>query len=128
MRILMREALPQCEICHQSIEGHLFKHLACTPIARGNVERMEALLAAVDSADWNAIQAFQHWDGTKISADVIALKCEDGRCSLAVLYCPASMGDIYKLIRQKKLDDLTSPMTQDFSGTVLAKSLASAMT
>jgi hypothetical protein len=113
MRSLVSEVIPTCKICGLTIRGHLFKHVAVTPITHGNSERSIALIQAVRDANWEALSKLQEWLGSATSADVIGLKCIDGQCSLAVLLCPAELDHPYALMLQE-LIGCDGPLVDSF--------------
>jgi hypothetical protein len=118
MRSLVAEVVPTCQICGLAIHGHLFKHIASTPVEKKRLEEFRGFLKAVEDVDWNVLLSFQGWDGRLTSADIIGLKCIDGRCSLAVLLCPASLEEPYTLFTQKFVDGCGGPLAEQFFGKV----------
>ena len=75
-------------------------------------------MRAVENVDWDSLLSFQEWHGNLTSADVIGLKCVDGRCSLAVLWCPARLEEPNELIVQKPVTDCSGPLRGDFASEV----------
>lgn len=118
MRALISEVIPVCTICGLTIQGHLFKHVACTPITKGKPERSMAMIESVRAADWEALRDFQEWEGISTSVDVIGLKCADGQCSLAVLLCPAQLEEPYALMLQQLVPGCDGPVAGAFWGNV----------
>jgi hypothetical protein len=55
-----------------TIQGHLFKHVASTPVSKGKSERSKAMIKSVRDADWEALSHFQEWEGSSASVDVVA--------------------------------------------------------
>ena len=72
MRSLISEVIPVCTICGLTIQGHLFKHVASTPVSKGKSERSKAMIKSVRDADWEALSHFQEWEGSSASVDVVA--------------------------------------------------------
>jgi hypothetical protein len=118
MRDLIVEVLPVCGICGLSIRGHQFKHVASTPIIKNQPDRPNELLSAVRKADLETLRHFQEWDGRLTSVDVIGLKCVDGRCSLAALWCPAQVEEPYSVMLQQPMLDCVGLPDADFWGAV----------
>jgi hypothetical protein len=118
MKSLISDVVPFCGVCGLAIHGHLFKHIASTPVEKHRVEQFRCLMRAVEDVDWKLLLSFQEWNGNLTSADVIGLKCVDGRCSLAVLLCPATLEESYELIVQKSVADCSGPLVDDFIGEI----------
>jgi hypothetical protein len=118
MRDLVLEVLPVCEVCGLSIRGHSFKHVASTPITKDNPDRPKELLNAVRKADLESLGRFQEWEGKLTSVDVVGLQCADGRCSLAVFWCPAQLDEPYAVMLQQAIQDCRGSLATDFWGVV----------
>ena len=118
MRSLISEIIPLCMICGSTIQGHLFKHIASTPVSKRKSDRSKALIESVKDADWEALSPVQDWEGLSTSVDVVGLKCLDGRCSLAVLLCPAQLEEPYALMLQEPVSSCDGPLEGRFWGKI----------
>jgi hypothetical protein len=76
------------------------------------------MIESVRAADWEALRRFQDWEGLSTSVDVVGLKCVDGRCSLAVLLCPAQLEEPYALMLQELVAGCAGPVADGFWGKV----------
>jgi hypothetical protein len=117
LRALISDVIPVCTICGLTSRGHFFQHVAVTAITKTNTERAKALLSAVGAEDWDAMRRFQDGKGSAANFDVVGLKCVDGRCSLAVLYCPHAFEEPYRLVLQNLVADCT-PLADSFVGQI----------
>ena len=117
-RALISKVIPVCTICGLTIRGHLFKHVASTPIHESERERAKKMLECIRVADWEALRQFQEGDGLSTNVAVVGLKCVDGCCSLAALLCPCRLEDPYVLLLQELVPDCAGPLAGAFWGEI----------
>jgi hypothetical protein len=104
MRELLNDAMPVCPICERIIHGHLCRYIARTPLKVGREDRFLEMMNAVQCHNWDELVTFQNWEPTSAAVDVYLFKCPDERQSIAVIYCPYELEDIYKLIHHEQIE------------------------
>ena len=115
---LLREVLPVCSVCGLTTSGHLFKHLAYTPIEKDNPERALTLLAAVKRQNGDEILSFQEFNGLLPVIEVFALKCLDDRCSLAAFLFPFELWATDEFLLQQPVPGCDGPTAEGYWGSI----------
>jgi hypothetical protein len=115
---LLKSVLPICGVCGQTLSGHLFKSIAQTPIEKNNPERALALLAAVKRCNWDEILNFQEFNGLLDVIEVVALKCLNGKCSLATYISRFELYASDEFLNQQPIPDCSGPTADGYEGAI----------
>jgi hypothetical protein len=100
---VVTDALPTCPLCQQPTSGHDYQLIASAPFKEENEENLKVLEEAFLSHDWPRLLTFQEWEGARDNADVILLKCPDGRYVMTIIYDPIGLEDCSSLLRQQEI-------------------------
>jgi hypothetical protein len=105
---VVTDAIPICPVCNLPSPQHEYQQIASVPFKEGNEENLKALEEAFRLHDWRRLSDFQEWEGARNNADVILLKCPDGRFNLTMIYDPIDLDENSLVLRQHeiKADDL----------------------
>jgi hypothetical protein len=105
---VVTDAIPICPVCNLPTLQHEYQQIASAPFKEGNEEILAVLEEAFRLHDWRKLSEFQEWEGARNNAEVILLKCPDGRYNLTVIYDPFDLDENSYVLRQHeiKADDL----------------------
>ena len=116
---VVTNAIPICPVCNLPTRHHEYQQIASVPFKEGNEENLAALEEAFRLHDWGKLSGFQEWEGARNNADVILLKCPDGRYNLTIIFDPIDLDQDSYVLRQHEIsaDDLPV-LSREWKGVV----------
>lgn len=116
MRKLLGQILPVCGVCNGPISGHMYKHVAVTPIEPDNPKQSLALIDAVKQLEWEKLLGFQEFKGLLPAVVVYALKCPDNSCSLIAILNQYELWEPDLFLHQQPIHDCERLGTDGYLG------------